>query len=75
MFPSLALGRIVHEEDEYDTNDCLRGDCIRHFIISLLFVCKLYQIHEALNYDTISVHRLSDHSCKIMRINIGIILE
>ena len=26
MFGSLALGRIVHEEDENDTNDCLRGD-------------------------------------------------
>ena len=33
-----------------------------------MFVFELYQIHEALNYDTISVHRLSDHSCKIMRI-------
>ena len=32
MFVSLSLGWIVHEEDEYDTNDCLRGDCIRHIV-------------------------------------------
>ena len=33
-----------------------------------MFVFELYQVHEALNYDTISVHRLGDHSCKIMRL-------
>ena len=33
-----------------------------------MFVFELYQVHEALNYDTISVHRLSDHSCKMMRL-------
>ena len=42
---------------------------------TVLCLCEFYQIHEALNYDTISVHRLSDHSCKIMRIKLVIILD
>ena len=33
MFGCLALGGVVHEEDEYDPNNCLKGDCI---IISLI---------------------------------------
>ena len=76
MFGALALGRIVHEEDEYDTNDGLRGDCIRQFILSLTLLCELYQVHEALHYDPISVHRLGDHSCKVIGIIVvGTFLE